>query len=380
MTSSVSSQQSEKEQKSGPKVPKRNTPSISYSALKHKVQKLERDLVQARKREKITTDKLKRALSSERKLQSELSFLKKKNLKKEEQLDKLTHNYKVSIKDLNQSKIKLAAAMEKGSKCDQFRKLWEDEKRKREVAQTRLHDFMEFSEDKDLHNLLNRMDEFIEGGIKEREEQIRYLDRTRDRAVQSIRILEKEKAINLGLLKTKTVNRKIGERLGVFVDVQNMFYAARQQFSGRLDFQRLLNLAANERRLHKAVAYIIQTPDIDQTNFISLLTHCGYEVKSKDLRTRLDGSAKGNWDMEMAMDIISFLPKIDVVILVSGDGDFVPLVQKIKNEYNIRCEVFGFEHNTAVDLKEVADVFHPIGKDMILDSVNDRGNDHNSTA
>ncbi|MBN2383692.1 NYN domain-containing protein [bacterium] len=215
------------------------------------------------------------------------------------------------------------------------------------------------------------MDEFIDGDIAERGELIRQLDRIRDRAVQSIRILEQEKAVNLGLLKSKQINRKIAERAALFVDVQNMFYAARQQFNGRLDFQRLLARVAVDRKLFKAIAYIVETPDIDQTHFITLLTKSGYEVKSKELRTRGDGSAKGNWDMEMAMDIISLLPKLDVMILVSGDGDFVPLVQKIKSESRVKCEIYGFEHNTAIDLKEIADKFQAIGRDLLLDTASE---------
>jgi uncharacterized LabA/DUF88 family protein len=154
-------------------------------------------------------------------------------------------------------------------------------------------------------------------------------------------------------------------RVGVFVDVQNMFYAARNKFNGRLDYQALLKTVVRGRKLTKANAYIIQTPDIDQSNFILLLEHCGYEVHSKYLRTRYDGSAKGDWDMEIAIDIISMIGQLDVVILVSGDGDFVALVKMVQR-HGLEVEVHSFEHNTAVDLREAADRFYPINEDLIL--------------
>ena len=154
-------------------------------------------------------------------------------------------------------------------------------------------------------------------------------------------------------------------RVGVFVDVQNMFYAARNKFNGRLDYQALLKTVVRGRRLVKAGAYIIQTPDIDQSNFILLLEHCGYEVHSKYLRTRYDGSAKGDWDMEIAIDIISMIGQLDVVILVSGDGDFVALVKMVQR-HGLEVEVHSFEHNTAVDLREATDRFYPINEDLIL--------------
>lgn len=154
-------------------------------------------------------------------------------------------------------------------------------------------------------------------------------------------------------------------RVGVFVDVQNMFYAARNKFNGRLDYQALLRTVVRGRKLAKANAYIIQTPDIDQSNFILLLEHCGYEVHSKYLRTRYDGSAKGDWDMEIAIDIISMIGQLDVVILVSGDGDFVALVKMVQR-HGLEVEVHSFEHNTAVDLREAADRFYAINEDLIL--------------
>lgn len=158
------------------------------------------------------------------------------------------------------------------------------------------------------------------------------------------------------------------ERVALFIDVQNMWYAARQQhgMAARVDFEKLMQAAVNDRRLIRAYAYVIQTPEVDQSGFVTMLEQFSYEVKRKDLRRRSDGSAKGDWDMEMAIDMIRMAEKVDVVILASGDGDFVSLIQLLK-ELGPRVEVFSFPHNTARDLMETADHYHPIDASLLID-------------
>ena len=153
-------------------------------------------------------------------------------------------------------------------------------------------------------------------------------------------------------------------RVGIFVDVQNMFYAARQ-YGARLDFEKLMQAAVGDRRLIHAIAYVIQTPEVDQTGFVAMLQQRSYQVKRKDLRLRSDGSAKGDWDMGMAIDMIGMADKLDVVVLVSGDGDFVSLITLLK-EMGPRVEVFSFPHNTARDLMEVADRHYPIDDSLLI--------------
>jgi len=157
------------------------------------------------------------------------------------------------------------------------------------------------------------------------------------------------------------------ERVGIFVDVQNVFYAARQ-FDSRLDFEKLLQHAVGTRRLVRAIAYLVRSPEVDQSGFIAMLQQKSYEVRQKDLRLRSDGSAKGDWDMGMAIDIIDLADKLDVVVLVSGDGDFVALVNLIKT-IGPTVEVFSFPHNTARDLMQVADQYYPIEENMLLRTV-----------
>ena len=154
------------------------------------------------------------------------------------------------------------------------------------------------------------------------------------------------------------------ERVGIFIDVQNIFYAAKQ-FNARLDFEKILRSATENRRLIRAIAYVVQSPEVDQSGFITMLQQKSYEVKRKNLRLRSDGSAKGDWDMGMAIDIMDLAEKLDVVVLVSGDGDFVSLVNLVKT-IGPKVEVYSFLHNTARDLSQAADKYFPIDENLLL--------------
>jgi uncharacterized LabA/DUF88 family protein len=171
--------------------------------------------------------------------------------------------------------------------------------------------------------------------------------------VRSLRILFE----NSNLLKK--------ESIAVFVDSQNLYYSARMGYSAKVNYEKLLRLVTGDRRLVKAYAYIVQPPDGDVKPFATSLEHIGYIVKIKDVRTRADGSAKANWDMGIGLDILGILDYVDTIILASGDGDFVPLVEFVKNKHK-RVEIFSFPDNTAYDLKEKADRFEPLDQKVIL--------------
>ncbi len=210
---------------------------------------------------------------------------------------------------------------------------------------------------RDLREIKNRVYKEAISGARERREIFATLD-----AIQK----------NIAALQTNARTRLDRRtdipmtelRVGIFVDVQNIFYAAKP-FNARLDFEKLLELSVGKRRLIRAIAYVVQSPDVDQSNFISMLQQKSYEVKIKDLRQRSDGSAKGDWDMGMAIDIMRFVDKLDIVVLVSGDGDFVPLVDLVKT-LGPRVEVISFTYNTARDLINSADEHIPIEDALLL--------------
>jgi len=164
----------------------------------------------------------------------------------------------------------------------------------------------------------------------------------------------------------RSAARKKGEpeRIGVFIDVQNMYYAARQ-LKGKLDFDALLQACVLDRRLIQASAYVVESKEIDQSGFIAMLQQRAIEVRRKTLKVRSDGSMKGDWDMEMALDILDMAPKLDVVVLVSGDGDFTSLVRRVKS-MGPKVEVVAFPRNTAKSLLEAADRFHALDRRAMI--------------
>jgi len=165
------------------------------------------------------------------------------------------------------------------------------------------------------------------------------------------------------LIESSTILKK--ERIALFVDSQNLYYSARMGYAAKVNYEKLLNLITGNRKMVKAFAYIVQPPDGDVKPFATSLERIGYLVKIKDVRTRADGSAKANWDMGIALDILGILDRVDTIVLASGDGDFAPLVDFIKAK-NKRVEIFAFAENTAYDLKEKADKFVPLGENIIL--------------
>lgn len=155
------------------------------------------------------------------------------------------------------------------------------------------------------------------------------------------------------------------QRVGVFVDVQNMFYSAKRYDNGKLNFSKLMEKAVNGRQLIRAICYVVDNPEIDQEAFIDMLKKNGYEIKTKTLRTRSDGSSKADWDMGIAIDAISLADKLDIVVLVSGDGDFADLVYHLKSR-GVRVEAMSFEKSTNEDLVSAVDGYIPIEKDLLL--------------
>jgi len=155
------------------------------------------------------------------------------------------------------------------------------------------------------------------------------------------------------------------QRIGVFVDVQNMFYAARNQHGARLNYGKLLEWLVDDRQLVRAVAYVIRSPEVDQSKFIAMLRGLHFEVRVKELRIRPDGSTKGDWDMGIAIDTLSLADRLDVVCLVSGDGDFVDLVQTLK-AMGVRVEVYSFRPSTAEELINAATDFIEIDPAMLI--------------
>lgn len=147
------------------------------------------------------------------------------------------------------------------------------------------------------------------------------------------------------------------QRVGIFVDVQNMYYSARNIYKSKVNFKTLLREAVRGRQLIRAIAYVIKADVKDELNFFEALKSLGYEVKAKDLQVFYGGAKKGDWDIGIAMDMIELAPKLDAIVLVSGDGDFVPLVQHLKHALGCYVEILAFGKTSAQKLVEEADNF-----------------------
>lgn len=152
------------------------------------------------------------------------------------------------------------------------------------------------------------------------------------------------------------------QRVGVFVDIQNMYYSARAIYGKKVNFKAILDQAVSERQLVRALAYGITTEEAHEGEFHEALASQGFEVKTKPLQTFIGGQKKGDWDVGIAMDIMRLEPKVDVAVLVCGDGDFIPLVEFSK-EKGLRMEVMGFRESTSSALVASADSFFDLSSE-----------------
>jgi uncharacterized LabA/DUF88 family protein len=163
------------------------------------------------------------------------------------------------------------------------------------------------------------------------------------------------------------------QTVAVFVDVQNIYYTTRQRFSRRFDYNHFWAEATRGRQVVKATAFAIDRDDEQQRQFQNILRAIGFEVKLRPFIQRSDGSAKGDWDVGITLDVLEYAPAADVVVLASGDGDFDLLVAKIRDKHRVWVEVYGVADLTAGSLIRAADRFVPIKDHLLLGDRNPRG-------
>lgn len=147
------------------------------------------------------------------------------------------------------------------------------------------------------------------------------------------------------------------QRVGVLVDVSNMYHSAKNLFQKRVDFKEVLREAVGGRKLIRATAYAIKTETEEEMPFFEALSQQGFEVKMKDLQIFAGGAKKADWDVGIAVDAIKLAPKLDVIVLVTGDGDYLPLVEYIQNTYGCLIEIMAFRQTASSKLVEISDDF-----------------------
>jgi len=156
------------------------------------------------------------------------------------------------------------------------------------------------------------------------------------------------------------------KKIAVFVDVQNIYYTTRDTFAKQFNYRLLWQELLAQGDIVIANAYAIQRSDDQQHKFQKALKHIGFEVKLKPYIQRRDGSAKGDWDVGITIDVMEAAAEVDTVILLSGDGDFDRLLMKVRDKYSVNTEVYGVEKLTAQSLINAADNFHKIEESLLM--------------
>ena len=156
------------------------------------------------------------------------------------------------------------------------------------------------------------------------------------------------------------------QRIGIFVDVANMYHSAKNLFNARVNFAQILKEATAGRKLIRVIAYVIKSKSVEEENFFGVLAKQGFEVKAKDLQIFYGGIKKADWDVGLAIDTIKLADRLDVIVLVTGDGDFVPLVSYLQENRGCLVEIMAFAKTASAKLIEAADDFTDLSQKKFL--------------
>lgn len=152
------------------------------------------------------------------------------------------------------------------------------------------------------------------------------------------------------------------QRVAVFIDTQNLYHSAKHIHNANVNFGSLVEAAVGSRQLIRAIAYVAKSKTGEETAFFEAMLQSGIELKIKDVQEFASGAKKADWDVGMAVDAVSLSPKVDAIVLATGDGDFVPLVEYLKG-HGVMCEVAAFSESTNQRLREVCDAFMDISEE-----------------
>lgn len=163
------------------------------------------------------------------------------------------------------------------------------------------------------------------------------------------------------------------QRVGVFLDIQNLYYSARALFGKKVNFRAILEEVVGERKLIRAIAYVVRTDNPDEQAFFEALEGMGIEIREKDLQVFTNtGNKKGDWDVGLTVDAIRLANSLDVIVLLSGDGDYIPLVSYLQDGFGKRVEVAGFGNAVSMKLQEAADEFLDLSANQSVFTMHDK--------
>ncbi len=160
-----------------------------------------------------------------------------------------------------------------------------------------------------------------------------------------------------------TIIKHPAQRVAVFIDAQNLYHSAKHLYGSKVNFGKLVEDAVAGRPLVRAIAYVISTESGEEKSFFEALGKVGIEAKTKDLQIFAGGAKKGDWDVGLAIDAVKLAPKLDVVIIVSGDGDYVPLVEYLQINEGCQVEAVSFGRSSSARLIEAVDDFKDLDED-----------------
>lgn len=153
-----------------------------------------------------------------------------------------------------------------------------------------------------------------------------------------------------------SVIRHPDQRVAILIDTQNLYHSAKNLYKSKVNFGAVVKAALGERKLIRAVSYVVNTESGEESAFFEALEKVGIEIKTKDLQIFYGGAKKADWDVGLAVDAIKFANKVDSIILATGDGDFIPLVEYVKNQ-GCQVEVITFGRSASSRLREIVDDF-----------------------
>jgi uncharacterized LabA/DUF88 family protein len=156
------------------------------------------------------------------------------------------------------------------------------------------------------------------------------------------------------------------KKIAIFVDVQNIYYTTRDTYARQFNYRKFWQQISEQGEIITANAYAIQRSDDQQHKFQKALKHIGFDVKLKPFIQRRDGSAKGDWDVGITIDVMEMAAEVDTVILLSGDGDFDRLLTKVEEKYGVKTQVYGVSALTAKSLINAASDFFPIDDWLLM--------------
>lgn len=152
------------------------------------------------------------------------------------------------------------------------------------------------------------------------------------------------------------------QRAGIFVDVANMYHSAKNLYKANVNFAKILETAIGNRQLIRAIAYVVRSKSKEEQSFFDAISKQGFELKAKDLQIFPGGMKKADWDVGLTVDAIKMANRLDVVTLVTGDGDYIPLVNYLRENKGCLVELLGFKETTSAKLIETVDVFTDLSR------------------